>query len=675
MKNILLTLGLFTSPILASDLLPCTPTQTSTTQLAFDSPPRIMTTGNSAGLVQLENNDILVYDVSQDKLDLASIISRPQIDSFAIHQSYAIISYIEDSTLEFLDLQNPAAPITTLNLSLPANVLHIEILNDLLAISMGDAGMVFYDVSDPSNPTHLATHQNITATKSSLSTDKMLASGNLYDISDLTNPSIMTSNSPFGFLFSDFIFTPIPNGFLTYNLAGQKTDVFFDPNALFGASIRNHEFIWRLGSYQGDQSPNLTSIQISTHSIESPSNGTGSTSFSRIFGSVSNIKMGRSDQRAIFTSNNGALLFKRSTGFTDRRWFSTSDAEIQDNFLYALDGGGVKKYDLSDSSILEDAGSFSLPHPNDEPQKLYLGDRFGLIQIRINDGFQFPKGYRLFDLETLERIGSNEIEQQTSRFPATSIAVHGNRIAMQRDFSLGLFEINEENETISLGDTSMIAFNRSVAMYNDILVSNGSGDGTTLNLFDLSDPSSIQLAGQIMGSVTPEDIFVLINQNTLAVTDGALIQIFDITDPTSPVQTDLIDSSPDNILELTYNEGILNALRELSTSTGDMEAYYYDVANPNNIQLVEKLIIESGNQTSHSATRRVITSDAIQVFESCFIHCQADINSDGNLDFLDVQNFIKALLANDPTSDFNGDGNHDFFDISEFLSQFAASCP
>jgi calcineurin-like phosphoesterase family protein/purple acid phosphatase-like protein len=55
--------------------------------------------------------------------------------------------------------------------------------------------------------------------------------------------------------------------------------------------------------------------------------------------------------------------------------------------------------------------------------------------------------------------------------------------------------------------------------------------------------------------------------------------------------------------------------------------------------------------------------------------CIADLNSDGLLDFFDVQAFLNAYSAQDPAADFNNDGLFDFFDVQAFLQAFAAGCP
>lgn len=55
--------------------------------------------------------------------------------------------------------------------------------------------------------------------------------------------------------------------------------------------------------------------------------------------------------------------------------------------------------------------------------------------------------------------------------------------------------------------------------------------------------------------------------------------------------------------------------------------------------------------------------------------CVADFNSDGELNFFDVQEFLSAFSAHDPSADITGEGVFDFFDVQEFLALFAAGCP
>lgn len=53
----------------------------------------------------------------------------------------------------------------------------------------------------------------------------------------------------------------------------------------------------------------------------------------------------------------------------------------------------------------------------------------------------------------------------------------------------------------------------------------------------------------------------------------------------------------------------------------------------------------------------------------------ADFNSDGELNFFDVSEFLVAYQSEDPQADLNADGLFSFFDVSAFLVAYGAGCP
>ncbi len=55
--------------------------------------------------------------------------------------------------------------------------------------------------------------------------------------------------------------------------------------------------------------------------------------------------------------------------------------------------------------------------------------------------------------------------------------------------------------------------------------------------------------------------------------------------------------------------------------------------------------------------------------------CEADLTGEGDLNFLDVSEFLAAFSMEDPQADFNADGSYNFLDVSAFLAAFAAGCP
>ncbi len=55
--------------------------------------------------------------------------------------------------------------------------------------------------------------------------------------------------------------------------------------------------------------------------------------------------------------------------------------------------------------------------------------------------------------------------------------------------------------------------------------------------------------------------------------------------------------------------------------------------------------------------------------------CPADFTGEGDLNFLDVSEFLALFGAGDSAADFTGEGDLNFLDVSEFLAAFAAGCP
>jgi hypothetical protein len=54
--------------------------------------------------------------------------------------------------------------------------------------------------------------------------------------------------------------------------------------------------------------------------------------------------------------------------------------------------------------------------------------------------------------------------------------------------------------------------------------------------------------------------------------------------------------------------------------------------------------------------------------------CEADFDSNGQLDFFDYLDFIAAFAAADPAADFDGNGQIDFLDYLDFIAAFDSGC-
>lgn len=61
--------------------------------------------------------------------------------------------------------------------------------------------------------------------------------------------------------------------------------------------------------------------------------------------------------------------------------------------------------------------------------------------------------------------------------------------------------------------------------------------------------------------------------------------------------------------------------------------------------------------------------------DACTPPCVADRNSDGLLDFFDIQDFLNDYSASNMSADMNADGQYDFFDVQIYLNLFSTGCP
>ena len=92
-------------------------------------------------------------------------------------------------------------------------------------------------------------------------------------------------------------------------------------------------------------------------------------------------------------------------------------------------------------------------------------------------------------------------------------------------------------------------------------------------------------------------------------------------------------------------------------------AIVYDAGEGVGLQLGGGFANAGGLVAAHAAT--ILAAPA----------CVPDWTNDGVLDFFDVQEFLAAFSAHDPSADLAPDGEFNFFDVQEFLALFAAGCP
>jgi len=110
-----------------------------------------------------------------------------------------------------------------------------------------------------------------------------------------------------------------------------------------------------------------------------------------------------------------------------------------------------------------------------------------------------------------------------------------------------------------------------------------------------------------------------------------------------------------------------------STSPSSWEQVEYDISAIADGQSAVQVRWVMGT-TDFSGTYPGWNIDDIEFVGLVPIGCPGDVNSDGVLNFFDVQAFLAAFSANDPAADFNNDTEFNFFDVQAFLAAFAEGC-
>ena len=139
---------------------------------------------------------------------------------------------------------------------------------------------------------------------------------------------------------------------------------------------------------------------------------------------------------------------------------------------------------------------------------------------------------------------------------------------------------------------------------------------------------------------------------------------------------------------ISGNTAIAGAWRDDDAGTSSGSAYTFDTVTGN---LLAKLVasdaaagdnlgLSVGISGNTAVAGALGNADAGSFTGSAYLFNTAtpnpaDLNGDGQLDFLDISAFLAAYSSGDPIADFNMDGQYDFLDISEFLSAYSTVSP
>lgn len=137
--------------------------------------------------------------------------------------------------------------------------------------------------------------------------------------------------------------------------------------------------------------------------------------------------------------------------------------------------------------------------------------------------------------------------------------------------------------------------------------------------------------------------------------------------PSDPVSTALYVGDGDGLIKLVeYGQPI-------ETDIGTL-TFGFDFGGGTGKQVMNGAV--AINDAGQIAFAAFLNNGTIGVFVATPQQgCAIDWNSDGELDFFDVQTFLAAFASNDPQADLVPDGQLNFFDVAAFLNLFSQGCP
>ncbi len=270
-------------------------------------------------------------------------------------------------------------------------------------------------------------------------------------------------------------------------------------------------------------------------------------------------------------------------------------------------------------------------------------------------------GFHVFDAATGAVLNSFAISEQTQFFGNASEAVDGKLIigAPGENSIMGfdtgavyIYDINTGVELMKItanDATASAHFGDSLAVDDGMIVigapgaENGQGGvyvfdvETGMEITKLDPIAQDGFAGPRFGQALDIDNGVIVVGTPNGRDDENLFGMVQLFDATSGIQTSM----------LRVRDPLNNARR-----------FGYSV-------LIESGLVVVG---------AIDTSTAL-IFDLSSGECVADFNSDGDLNFFDITDFISALGSENPASDLNGDDEFNFFDVSMFLGAFSQGCP
>ncbi len=360
------------------------------------------------------------------------------------------------------------------------------------------------------------------------------------------------------------------------------------------------------------------------------------------------------------------------SGFANSPCAASEDGQVAFRITDASsENGGMKLHsvDISTGGTFDLLDSLSIESYETGFGMYIAGDRAYLLpNLTIVD---------ISDPSNLTVIGSIS-EPLSSRINTPKSAVQGTTVyTLAYGRNVDIYDCADPSDIQYLGriqldgDGSLLSVD---TLGNDKLIFGRSFRGVSIH--DSSTLGSLPIVGSVSGFSSNSievnedlDVAYAFRRDTSA----QILTSIDITDPANP---SVLGSHSLNDLGLWAESGPIASVGDqilaMYVEYGQIELI--DVSDPINMLRMDPIIAESQEiARADSDSLLVETRTGMSVYN--FIVCDADLNADGSLNFLDISAYLAAYAAMDPLADFTDDGSFNFLDVSAFLEAFSAGCP
>ena len=326
--------------------------------------------------------------------------------------------------------------------------------------------------------------------------------------------------------------------------------------------------------------------------------------------------------------------------------------------------GGLHLFDVSDIDAPTEVGFYDTP---DRAYETVVVDEGGAVLAYIADG-----STGLIILDITDPGSPTLVSSLALSDLALAVAVRDGYAYLGTRFDgLQIVDVSNPAAPTLVRSVDTPGNAQSVTLDGDFAyVADGSSG---VRVIDITNPALATTAGSIDTPQSARQVFVHGSVAYVPDRSTGLIAL-DIADPTNPQLTSTLGGLGDARSATLW--GHLAFVADF-----DGAVHMVDVADPSDMQLLESVPTPGSPRAITSDGPRILTADGdagLTVLEArpCwYIPCPVDTNSDGLVDFFDVQVYLAAYAASDGLADWNDDGTIDFFDLQSYLGDFTTGCP